>query len=122
MQVEAPLTKTEASLTMAGTPLTKAEVPPTKTEASTMKFEEQPSAKKARKDDDERVHHAVRLLLKSPILTVPQVRSSSSRWAGPLRASFVSSLAKLFPIRHNYLHRPSPYARLYQAMLCNDFT
>ena len=46
---------------------------PMKTEAPPMKTEEQPSAKKPRKDDDERVQRAARLLLKSPILSVPQV-------------------------------------------------
>lgn len=32
-----------------------------------------PSAKKYRKDDDERVQRAARLIIKSPILSVPQV-------------------------------------------------
>lgn len=43
-----------------------------KNDPSPMKTEEQPSAKKQRKDDDERVTRAARLMLKSTILSVPQ--------------------------------------------------
>ena len=53
-------------------------VPPTthntaiKNDGSPVAMSEQPSAKKARKEDDERVSRAARLMLKSPILSVPQ--------------------------------------------------
>lgn len=43
-------------------------------DASAMKMDD-PPAKKARKEDDsERVERAARMILKSPILSVPQVR------------------------------------------------
>eukprot|EP00571_Detonula_confervacea_P014483 CAMPEP_0172307440 /NCGR_PEP_ID=MMETSP1058-20130122/8301_1 /TAXON_ID=83371 /ORGANISM="Detonula confervacea, Strain CCMP 353" /LENGTH=575 /DNA_ID=CAMNT_0013019611 /DNA_START=68 /DNA_END=1795 /DNA_ORIENTATION=- len=45
---------------------------PMKTDPPPMKTDEQPSAKKPRKDDDERVQRAAQLMIKSPILTVPQ--------------------------------------------------
>eukprot|EP00581_Thalassiosira_minuscula_P008003 CAMPEP_0183711716 /NCGR_PEP_ID=MMETSP0737-20130205/7148_1 /TAXON_ID=385413 /ORGANISM="Thalassiosira miniscula, Strain CCMP1093" /LENGTH=589 /DNA_ID=CAMNT_0025940283 /DNA_START=40 /DNA_END=1809 /DNA_ORIENTATION=- len=45
---------------------------PVKTEAPPMNAEELPSAKKPRKDDDERVARAAKLMLKSGILSVPQ--------------------------------------------------
>ena len=42
--------------------------------ASAMKMDDEiPPAKKARKEDDERVERAARMILKSPILSVPQV-------------------------------------------------
>jgi len=48
--------------------------PPTlKNKPSPMKTEEQPLAKQIRKDNDERVVRAARLLIQSPILNVPQV-------------------------------------------------
>lgn len=45
---------------------------PMKTDPAPMKTDEQPSAKRARKDDDDRVQRAANLLIKSPILSVPQ--------------------------------------------------
>ena len=45
-----------------------------KTDPPPIKMEEQPLAKKARKEDDERVNRAAQMILKSPILSVPQVR------------------------------------------------
>ena len=43
-------------------------------DASAMKMDDEiPPAKKARKEDDERVERAARMILKSPMLSVPQV-------------------------------------------------
>jgi len=48
--------------------------PAMKDEAPPMKTEEEPPSKKPRKDDDERVHRAALLLIKSQMLSVPQVK------------------------------------------------
>jgi hypothetical protein len=47
---------------------------PVKDETPPMKTEDEPPSKKPRKDDDERVHRAALLLIKSQMLSVPQVR------------------------------------------------
>lgn len=43
-----------------------------KNDGHPMGMEEQPSPKKPRKDDDERVGRAAQLMIKSPLLSVPQ--------------------------------------------------
>lgn len=48
--------------------------PQVKMESPAMKLEEEPPSKKPRKDDDERVHRAAMLMIKSQNLSVPQVR------------------------------------------------
>ncbi len=46
---------------------------PINDESPLIKTEEEPPSKKPRKDDDERVHRAALLLIKSQMLSVPQV-------------------------------------------------